>query len=557
MLFPRLGVPEAARPTTLRLNWLLLTTAGGWALYAAQYVMMGRQKTATLDVFIVLATVAVRMFLLRQREVTGVRIAAHVAIAISLVGLIGACILSGHATSMAAWYFLAIPLFAAYQEGARAALIWTCITAACFVVMSATHRYALAPEFVAQGSEILGGHLALLVVVFLFALAGRRAADRQIEAVAQRTRELLTSNEALTETTARLRELVQSLPAAVVVASPAGQVVLTNRLFFQMFPRSSESAALVEGVDMDLDEVREAVAGRLVDGDAFRRRFSALRSGRTLDLGRELVGEQGLVYEQDYVPILEGERYLGELFSYRDVSERKAVERLKSEFVSVVSHELRTPLTSIKGALRLIEGGVAGSFSGEAGELVRIATGNTDRLVVLIDDLLDLQKIEAGKLSMALVEVSPTELVARVVEAMRPLAEASSVRLVVGAKDPSEAHLETDPDRLAQVIGNLVTNAIKFSRGGDTVTVACRVLPRGIRLSVRDHGPGIGAADLPRLFRKFQQLDGSDTRSRGGTGLGLAISKAIVEQLGGTIGVESVPGEGATFWVELPNQHEN
>ena len=235
----------------------------------------------------------------------------------------------------------------------------------------------------------------------------------------------------------------------------------------------------------------------------------------------------------------------------RDVSERKLVDRMKNEFISVVSHELRTPLTSIRGSLGLLKAGVAGPLGSQVGELIGIAHSNSERLVRLINDILDIEKIEAGKLELSLSDLDPARLVQTTLDGLGGLAEQSMVRL--RSEVTTTDHVRGDEDRLVQVLTNLVSNAIKFSPpDGDVAVRAERTAAGWLRFEVRDRGPGIAAEHLGKLFGKFQQLDSSDSRRKGGTGLGLAISKAIVEKHGGRVGVTTEVGQGSTFWVELP-----
>jgi signal transduction histidine kinase len=248
-------------------------------------------------------------------------------------------------------------------------------------------------------------------------------------------------------------------------------------------------------------------------------------------------------------------RYRGAILVLHDITDRKSAERLKNELVSVVSHELRTPLTSIRGSLGLLEGGAYGELPDRVRRLVSIGRSNTDRLIRLVNDLLDLEKLQAGRLELRHDPVAVGGIVATSVEGVRSFAAQHGVRLEVRPERPEVAALVVrgDADRLTQVLTNLLSNAVKFSPPGAAVTLAVtQPAPDTVRLEVADEGPGIAEHDLPRLFHRFEQLDASDTRRHGGTGLGLAISKDLVEQHGGAIGVVSRRGEGARFWVELP-----
>lgn len=233
-----------------------------------------------------------------------------------------------------------------------------------------------------------------------------------------------------------------------------------------------------------------------------------------------------------------------------DVTERLRAQRMKDEFVSIVSHELRTPLTSIRGSLGLMEGGVAGELPAKARELVRIARSNTDRLIRLINDILDLDKMEAGRVSLQREAVDAHELIADVQREMSGYAEQARVAVAIDASPCPPVY--GDRDRLVQVLTNLVSNAIKFSPEGATVHVKVNPSHGRVRFCVRDDGPGIAAVDIPKLFQKFHQLDPSDSRARGGSGLGLVIAKTLVEAHNGALGVDSDLGEGSTFFFEIP-----
>lgn len=232
-----------------------------------------------------------------------------------------------------------------------------------------------------------------------------------------------------------------------------------------------------------------------------------------------------------------------------DITERKSAEKRVNEFYSTVSHELRTPLTSIHASLRLMECGVVGELPEKVSKLVTIARTESDRLIRLINDILDLRKLEAGKLELKLKNVDTKVLANLSTESVRGMADAARVQVCVQVDEPGV--LNCDQDRMIQVLVNLLSNAIKFSPPGGTVRLAVSHFPDAIRFSVSDEGAGIPADQIGKLFQKFQQLDSSDSRQKGGSGLGLAITKAIVEQHGGTIGVDSTEGAGSTFWVEL------
>jgi len=235
----------------------------------------------------------------------------------------------------------------------------------------------------------------------------------------------------------------------------------------------------------------------------------------------------------------------------RDISARHEVERLKSEFVSVVSHELRTPLTSIRGSLGLLGSGKLGELSERAQRLVEIATQNSERLVRLINDILDIERIESGAISMERRPVGSGDLVRQALNAVRDMAERAGVAL---EPEVDEFTLQADPDRIVQVLTNLVSNAVKFSpaHAGATIRVRAGLVGEHARFQVEDDGRGIPEDKLETIFERFQQVDSSDSRQKGGTGLGLAISRTIVQQHGGEIGVESELGRGSTFTFTLP-----
>jgi PAS domain S-box-containing protein len=234
-----------------------------------------------------------------------------------------------------------------------------------------------------------------------------------------------------------------------------------------------------------------------------------------------------------------------------DITELKRIDRMKTEFVSTVSHELRTPLTSIRGSLGLIAGGVAGELPQAAKNLVGIATNNCERLIRLINDILDSEKIESGKMRLDLQNIEIRQVVQQALSANEGFASQHRVTMRLQAPDAT-LQVRIDSDRMIQVLTNLLSNAVKFSPPDGVVKVSVLRVARGVRVEVVDHGPGIPDEFRSRIFQKFSQADSADNRQTGGTGLGLNISKALVEKMGGQLGFSSEAGAGTTFFFELP-----
>jgi PAS domain S-box-containing protein len=248
-------------------------------------------------------------------------------------------------------------------------------------------------------------------------------------------------------------------------------------------------------------------------------------------------------------PVVEDGRIVGAVATLRDETERRAVERMKDEFISIVSHELRTPLTSIRGSLGLLAGGKAGDITDRAQRLLDIAVQNTDRLIRLINDILDIERMESGKETLELRPVRAAQLLESTASVMDAMAERAGVHLRADADD---LVVRADSDRLVQVLTNLVSNAVKFSPQGAEVSITARRSGGEAWFAVADRGRGVPADKLESIFERFQQVDSSDSRQKGGTGLGLAICRSIVAQHGGRIWAESTMGEGSTFRFTLP-----
>ena len=256
---------------------------------------------------------------------------------------------------------------------------------------------------------------------------------------------------------------------------------------------------------------------------------------------------------QNNVLLVEEGEVVGVQAVARDITRQYETERMKDEFLSVVSHELRTPLTAIRGSLGLLASGKMGTLQERGQRMLEIAARNTDRLVRLINDLLDLEKMASGKETIERRPVSPAELVGQAADVMRPMATEAGVELTASGVDDA---LWADPDRILQVLTNLLSNAIKYSPRGGTVRLWAERVGEEVLFRVRDEGRGIPADKLESVFERFQQVDSSDARDKGGTGLGLPIARRIAEQHGGRLWVESEWGKGSTFTLSLPLPQE-
>jgi PAS domain S-box-containing protein len=345
-------------------------------------------------------------------------------------------------------------------------------------------------------------------------------------------------------TEAILKSVIEACPFSIVVVESRGTIMLANSEAEQMFGYAHDEL-LGQTVDVLVPSSLRAQHAR------HRSQFTAnpgIRrvrnlSGRRKD-GIEFPTEVGLnpIHTHDGVLVL------GVIV---DISERLRIEGLKDEFVATVSHELRTPLTSITGALSLLVNDAGGTLSARTMRLLTIANTNSQRLVRLVNSILDMEKIESGKVVFVLKRIEVRALVGQAIEANRGFADGFGVRIKLDAASAA-ADIRGDPDWLMQVITNLLSNAVKFSPPGEEVVIAIENRSATVRISVRDHGHGVPEDFKPRIFEKFAQADASDARQLGGTGLGLSIVKQIVTRLGGEVGFDDAPGGGAIFHVELP-----
>ncbi|HUJ76552.1 MAG TPA: ATP-binding protein, partial [bacterium] len=253
-------------------------------------------------------------------------------------------------------------------------------------------------------------------------------------------------------------------------------------------------------------------------------------------------------------PLFDAERQVnGAVAVLRDITELKKLDQMKTDFISTVSHELRTPLAAILGYVQLILEGDTGEINDTQRQFLDIVSKNTERLTTLINGLLDLEKIDSGRMQLASARVNLSRLLAEVESTFRATAQQKGLEL----KSDVEEHLEVqgDADRLVQVFSNLLSNAVKYTPRG-SIHLRAAQQDGQVLVSVQDSGIGMTAEGLSKLFTKFYRADDPYTRAAGGTGLGLAISKGIVQQHGGRIDVQSTPGKGSEFRVLLPSAKE-
>ncbi|MGI9414554.1 MAG: GAF domain-containing sensor histidine kinase [Hyphomicrobiales bacterium] len=389
------------------------------------------------------------------------------------------------------------------------------------------------PRNFTDDQKTLFRDLAAIVVDELeLRVAGRRAAQE------------LKSKEAVLED---FNAVFSGIDYGVMFMGPDLRARLINDAFCRMWNVSDEFAQAMPTFDQMIEYLRDGGIYDVPDAewaDYVRdRREALLRADGKAALSAR---SDGRVLEYKCIPLPDG----GRMLTYADVTERERNMELKSEFVSIVSHELRTPLSSLVAALGLISRGTLGDVPQQARSLIAIAHNNAQRLVALVNDILDVQKIEAGRLDY---HFEPVDIVALTRQA---LSETEIYGAEYGVRfrfeeNIGQAWVNADALRLTQVLTNLLSNAAKYSSRDEEVIVRAFRTDRSIRLSVCDGGQGIAQHMHGKIFQKFTQVDASDVRAKKGTGLGLSICKAIVEAHGGDIRVESLPGAGATFYFDL------
>ena len=392
-------------------------------------------------------------------------------------------------------------------------------------------RMASYSRFVIAGNIVLG---VLLLLSFWGLAASRERAIRDRRRI-ERTDE-------------QLRAFIRHAPAAIGALDRDLRFVIASDRWSSEF----DSHWYRSATGMELKDVLPYLQTR----DDWKQAVEKCLNGETVVVAEDKITQPGRPavwarWELHPWGNVKGGQSDGIIISVENITKRKDMERMKDEFVSTVSHELRTPLTSIRGSLGLVAGGVTGVLPQKAQELVDIAYKNSDRLILLINDILDMNKLEADQLELNMAPHDMGMVLQEMVEANQGYADKYGVQLGLSPA-PGPVSVLVDQHRFQQVLSNLVSNAIKFSPRGATVEAGYVIDGSRVRLHVRDHGPGIPRQFQSRIFEKFAQADSSDARAQGGTGLGLSIAKGLCERMGGWMYFETEEGQGTTFFIELP-----
>lgn len=385
----------------------------------------------------------------------------------------------------------------------------------------------------------------------------KRAFAHMARAIGQREAVLRAQNEALGALNRRIEAVLNATNDGILLLDRAGGFSVVNQRLAGLFGLDRDDL-----IDHPFEQAGPLLFGRFADGEGVGGRLRALIADPRVfaDETHELAAPEHRVLRVYSAPVrgedgahnVGGGELLGRIFVFRDVTREFAVDRMKTEFISVVSHELRTPLTAIKGYVELILGDETGPINALQREFLGIVLQSADRLTALIADMLDIARIESGRMEMRCDAVDYGRVLRDSVTALAHVAEAKGIALSLEAP-PDLPLVRGDADRIAQVLLNLIGNGIKYTPPGGRVIVRVAAKARGFLITeVTDTGIGIAPEDQERLFEKFFRADNSLTREAGGTGLGLAITRAIVEKLHGGIWVKSEPGRGSSFLFTLP-----
>jgi signal transduction histidine kinase/CheY-like chemotaxis protein len=385
----------------------------------------------------------------------------------------------------------------------------------------------------------------LRVAIFILVSLAIALIANQLE---KNKRDLARALDAERASQARIRALTDSVDEALVLISPERRVLDINRRFVELFETPAEN--IVGQTTETLERLLEQIFGvpKFLDESAptqdNARRFVAQQWPRERELEFHVTPVRSAAGGDDA-------GMLGDLYVFRDVTHARQVDRMKTEFVSLVSHELRTPLTSIKGYTEMVLDGDAGEINDEVQDYLGVVFKNAERLVALVNDLLDISRMESGRIQIKSEPVDLNEIAQLVVATMQQKIQEKEQTLAVNV-DASATQVMGDRDKLIQVLTNYVSNAHKYTQAGGAIRIEITKQNEFAHVAVIDNGYGISQADQEKLFTRFYRVDNSMTREIGGTGLGLAIVKQLIELQGGAVGVTSELGKGSTFYFTIP-----
>ena len=352
----------------------------------------------------------------------------------------------------------------------------------------------------------------------------------------------IQSAKSLQRSEEQLKLITDALPVLIAYIDHQQRYLYNNRTYESWYgrPRLSLRGKTIRGV------VGESNYQQMLPY------IETVLGGKAVTFESQPVTENGNSYWMNatYIPDFSSNGEVKGFFSMtEDITERKAVEQMKSEFISIASHEMRTPLTAIHGVIKLLSAGRLGELSESGAKMAEMALRNGDRLVRLVNDILDLERMESGRDEINRQKCDSGELIRQTIDSLSSMAEAQGIRLATVSQS---IELLADRDRIIQTLSNLLSNGIKFSPANSTIWISCQLEQQNVLFAVKDSGRGIPTDQLETIFERFKQVDASDSRQKGGTGLGLAICRHIVEQHQGKIWAESVDGQGSTFFFTLP-----
>ena len=463
-----------------------------------------------------------------------------------IVGVILTSIIWG---SAAVWLFPAndvgrqvfmVIVLAGMCAGASTSLSFLRITIGVFLVVLLT---PLAIQFLMLGDKLSVSVGVMTILFFVIVLASSMRIYKNTEQNISLRIDAYFREKALKESEEKYHLIFDSAPLGLVHYDNTGVITEFNERFINIIGEDKHNLANFSLLNDTHDpNLRQAILNTLRGKfGQYEGKSNALGGDKDKDIRLYCRGIQS-----------EDGEILGGVSIMEDITEDKRVERLKSEFVSTVSHELRTPLTAIRGAVGLLNEGVVGDLPIEARKLTEISEVNTNRLLMLIDDILDISKIEMGELSYDFHLMDVRRFLEEVVRVIETYARQHDVKLVL-KRYCNDVFINADHDRMMQVMYNLLSNAIKFSPQNGKVTISMECIDEGVKISIADSGPGIPKEFQGVLFDRFTQYDSSDSRRTGGTGLGLNITKALIEKHHGKIDFETGK-DGTTFYIILPTQ---